>query len=249
MSTYRIKHGDNLWKLARKWKVDLQALLDANPQIEDPDMIIAGEELNRPDAAPVPHQRPASLSAAPEPTLDTLPPPPIPELSAADAGPQMQGGMLGRVAGASALQPNMLGRSNAPSREQPDMAGRVSPPSRDVPQMLGRVAAPTLAQPNMLGRRIEVQDPAKPDYSSLAFTPSTEPPIGYADTIEQNSGSPGSANYDPFSQLTDEQKRGIQSGGWIKGRNSGKRYEVGKIYKNAKGSFELQPDGSFKKVA
>ena len=45
---YKVKKGDNLTKIAREKGVSLQELIDANPQVKDPNLIITGEKLNIP---------------------------------------------------------------------------------------------------------------------------------------------------------------------------------------------------------
>lgn len=46
---YKVKKGDNLTKIAREKGVSLQELIDANPQVKDPNLIITGEKLNVPN--------------------------------------------------------------------------------------------------------------------------------------------------------------------------------------------------------
>jgi LysM repeat protein len=45
---YRVKRGDSLSSIARKFDVTVQEILDANPQIENPDRIQPGDELTIP---------------------------------------------------------------------------------------------------------------------------------------------------------------------------------------------------------
>jgi len=47
-SSVRIERGDTLSGLAREHGTTVQALLDANPQIHDPDLIFAGDRLQLP---------------------------------------------------------------------------------------------------------------------------------------------------------------------------------------------------------
>jgi LysM repeat protein len=42
---YRIKPGDQLSRIARRFNVTLQELLAANPQISDPDQIVPGQRI------------------------------------------------------------------------------------------------------------------------------------------------------------------------------------------------------------
>jgi LysM repeat protein len=88
---YRFQHGDTLYSLARWARVDLRALLAANPRI-DPHDIDAGAAIRLPAGALPPEQarlreRGASHAAAPQlrrviiPPLQ-LPPPPLPPRAA-----------------------------------------------------------------------------------------------------------------------------------------------------------------------
>lgn len=45
---YTVKKGDTMWGIARKYGVSLSALIKANPQIKDPDLIYAGQKINIP---------------------------------------------------------------------------------------------------------------------------------------------------------------------------------------------------------
>lgn len=48
---YIVKRGDTLFSLAKKNKIDLMQLLGANKQIENPDRILVGQEINIPSSA------------------------------------------------------------------------------------------------------------------------------------------------------------------------------------------------------
>lgn len=63
-SSVRIDRGDTLSGLAREHGTTVQALLDANPQIRNPDLIIAGERLNLPGRGTTRPQGPAAESGA-----------------------------------------------------------------------------------------------------------------------------------------------------------------------------------------
>src|SRR6266487_6487546 len=52
--TYEIKPGDTLSEIASKHGISLQALLDANKQIQHPDLIKIGEVIIIPSTAPPP---------------------------------------------------------------------------------------------------------------------------------------------------------------------------------------------------
>ncbi|MET0352131.1 MAG: LysM peptidoglycan-binding domain-containing protein [Rhizobacter sp.] len=64
-SSVRIERGDTLSGLAREHGTTVQALLDANPQIHDPDLIFAGDRLQLPGRREgAPAQGPAAESGA-----------------------------------------------------------------------------------------------------------------------------------------------------------------------------------------
>lgn len=63
-SSVRIERGDTLSGLAREHGTTVRALLDANPQIRNPDLIIAGERLNLPGRGTTRPQGPAAESGA-----------------------------------------------------------------------------------------------------------------------------------------------------------------------------------------
>lgn len=42
---HRVKKGESLWKIARDYGVELQTVLDLNPQIKNPNLILAGQEV------------------------------------------------------------------------------------------------------------------------------------------------------------------------------------------------------------
>ncbi|GAA0137910.1 hypothetical protein YSY43_47510 [Paenibacillus sp. YSY-4.3] len=48
---HTVKQGDSLWKLAKAWGLPLQALVDANPQLSDPNVLNVGDVINIPGAA------------------------------------------------------------------------------------------------------------------------------------------------------------------------------------------------------
>lgn len=48
-TTYTVVKGDSLWKIAVKYEIGLSEIIDANPQIENPDLIYPGQIINIPD--------------------------------------------------------------------------------------------------------------------------------------------------------------------------------------------------------
>lgn len=45
---HTVERGDTLFKIANAFGVDLAAVIDANPQFEDPDFILPGQKVNIP---------------------------------------------------------------------------------------------------------------------------------------------------------------------------------------------------------
>lgn len=104
---YKIKRGDTLSALARKWGTTVEAILAANPQVSNPNRIGAGDTLVQPGTAaapPVPRPRPAP------PTLQTLPPPPLPGQIAAQG---QAFGSPGASGAANLYSPATLGAGGA----------------------------------------------------------------------------------------------------------------------------------------
>lgn len=50
MQTYTVVRGDALYKIADRYGVELRALIAANPQIENPDLIYPGQVISVPTA-------------------------------------------------------------------------------------------------------------------------------------------------------------------------------------------------------
>ena len=49
MNYHTVKKGESLWQIANMHNISLQALIDANPQIEDPNEITVGTKILIPD--------------------------------------------------------------------------------------------------------------------------------------------------------------------------------------------------------
>jgi len=62
---YKVKKGDNLTKIAREKGVSLQELINANPQVTDPNLIITGEKLNIPSNGRSQDSSPTSTPQSP----------------------------------------------------------------------------------------------------------------------------------------------------------------------------------------
>ena len=83
VATYEIKPGDTLSKLAAKFKLTVEALLAANPQLANPHLIVVGQQLvvpGRAPAAPNPAAEFDGLTPAPgtiEPNVSQLIHPPL----------------------------------------------------------------------------------------------------------------------------------------------------------------------------
>ncbi|WP_202865892.1 LysM peptidoglycan-binding domain-containing protein [Paenibacillus contaminans] len=41
--TYVVKQGDSLWKIAKAWGIPLKAMIDANPQLKNPNILMTGQ--------------------------------------------------------------------------------------------------------------------------------------------------------------------------------------------------------------
>ncbi len=67
--SYTIEPGDTLLTLAERLGITLEALLEANPDIIDPNLIAVGQVIRVPSAAVAP-----TATAAPEPTQTPIPP-------------------------------------------------------------------------------------------------------------------------------------------------------------------------------
>ncbi|MEC0247744.1 LysM peptidoglycan-binding domain-containing protein [Paenibacillus chitinolyticus] len=55
MKIHMVKKGDSLYKIAQKYNVDLDKLIEANPQIANPDQINVGEKVKIPGTPTKPH--------------------------------------------------------------------------------------------------------------------------------------------------------------------------------------------------
>jgi murein DD-endopeptidase MepM/ murein hydrolase activator NlpD len=74
--TYKVKPGDNLSKIAKRYGISLAQLLKANPQITNPDRIQVGQLVNVPDTStettqPLPANVVPAIDPTPAPTTTT----------------------------------------------------------------------------------------------------------------------------------------------------------------------------------
>jgi len=80
--TYKVKAGDNLSKVAKRYGISLAQLLKANPQIKNPNKIKVGQAINLPDTStdntqPLPSNYVPATQPTPKTTTDTPPAAPV----------------------------------------------------------------------------------------------------------------------------------------------------------------------------
>lgn len=88
--TYKVKAGDNLSKVAKRYGISLAQLLKANPQIKNPDRIKVGQLINIPDTSvattkPLPPKVVPEVKPTPKPETTTTDTPASPVTAAAGA--------------------------------------------------------------------------------------------------------------------------------------------------------------------
>ena len=86
--TYKVKAGDNLSKIAKRNGISLAQLLQANPQIKNPDRISVGQLINLPDTStettqPLPSNVVPAIQPTPKPTTKTTTDTPASSVAAA----------------------------------------------------------------------------------------------------------------------------------------------------------------------
>lgn len=52
-TTYTVRSGDSLWRIAVRFEIGVAELIKANPQIPNPNLIYVGQRINIPEAAPL----------------------------------------------------------------------------------------------------------------------------------------------------------------------------------------------------
>jgi uncharacterized YkwD family protein/spore coat assembly protein SafA len=50
-TTYTVKSGDSMWKIAVKYEIGVSELISANPQLKNPNLIYVGQKINIPAAS------------------------------------------------------------------------------------------------------------------------------------------------------------------------------------------------------
>lgn len=71
---HTVKQGDSLWKLSKAWGITLKEIIDANPQLKNPNALMTGEIVNIPKKAnnSVPNQPESIQSNAPSEQPQTV---------------------------------------------------------------------------------------------------------------------------------------------------------------------------------
>lgn len=73
-STYTVKNGDTMYMIARRYGISLDSLINANPQISNPNIIQVGQVINIPDTRPTIEVNGYAIANINEMTLErTLP--------------------------------------------------------------------------------------------------------------------------------------------------------------------------------
>ncbi|WP_151736483.1 LysM peptidoglycan-binding domain-containing protein [Paenibacillus tengchongensis] len=72
---HTVKQGDTLWKLSKAWGITLKEMIDANPQLKNPNALLTGEIVNIPKKTDLPifqATAAANTGANPQATLPTV---------------------------------------------------------------------------------------------------------------------------------------------------------------------------------
>ncbi len=107
---YQVVSGDTMFEIAQRYGISLESLINANPQITNPNLIYPGDEICIPMAEPIPLPTPTPLpTPAPMPVPEPIPPlaRPIPSVPA-PIRPPMSMPCPGMIQGARPPIPRML---------------------------------------------------------------------------------------------------------------------------------------------
>ncbi|QCT01995.1 peptidoglycan-binding lysin domain-containing protein [Paenibacillus algicola] len=63
---HTVKQGDSLWKLSKAWGVPLKNMIEANPQLKNPNALLVGEIVNIPAPSPAGAVEKKEMEAAPD---------------------------------------------------------------------------------------------------------------------------------------------------------------------------------------
>ncbi|SEU17537.1 LysM peptidoglycan-binding domain-containing protein [Paenibacillus sp. NFR01] len=69
---HTVKQGDTLWKLSKAWGVTLKEMIDANPQLKNPNALMTGEVVNIPKKATSAPVMPDNTMVSPTNNNDTM---------------------------------------------------------------------------------------------------------------------------------------------------------------------------------
>jgi LysM repeat protein len=72
-----VKQGDTLWKLGKAWEIPLQAMISANPQLKNPNVLMTGEVVYIPKLDQGPSVKPTSPMTPPAAELPPVPAAPV----------------------------------------------------------------------------------------------------------------------------------------------------------------------------
>jgi LysM repeat protein len=129
--SYTVEEGDSIWSIGERLGVDPQAIIEANPDIQNPDFIVPGQQLVVPGmAAPGPAAIP--MSALPAAGAATG----IPAVAAALAGPAGPGMMPpGAMPAAPRVEPVSAPPPAAPGRFNPQQIQTIMELKRRFPDL------------------------------------------------------------------------------------------------------------------
>ncbi|MFD0694088.1 LysM peptidoglycan-binding domain-containing protein [Paenibacillus sp. GCM10027628] len=203
-SDYVYKHivqqGDSLWKLGKAWDVPLQAMIQANPQLKNPNVLMTGEVVYVPKAHdghehhhPLPGHH-HKVSTAPFVQPPVVQPPALGQIAQPQVSP---------IAAAPPVPVEMP----APAGEMPSwtmppvQAAPTVPPAPTVPTMPMMPQAPAMPTMPMMPQAPAMPTmPIMPQAQALPTSPATTTvPAPEAEPIELNEPYPQAVH--PFKQF------------------------------------------------